>query len=86
MEERRRSGCWRVNPFLEGGDDFGDTPYAPRDDEPSARGFGDASDASQTKMSRTLFFKKKVSGEKACKGGDASSTRGIAPGSRLDSP
>lgn len=72
--------------FSRARDDFGDTPDVPRDDEPSARGFGDASDASQTKMSRTLFFKKKVSGEKACKGGDASSTRGIAPGSRLDSP
>lgn len=43
-------------------------PYVPRDDEPSARGFGDASDASQTKMSRTLFFKKKVSGKRAGRG------------------
>lgn len=72
--------------FSRARDDFGDTLYAPRDDEPSARGFGDASDTSQTKMPRTLFFKKKVSGEKGGSGGDASSTRGIAPGSRLDSP
>ena len=46
-------------------DDFGDTPDMPRDDEPSTRGFGDASDASQTRMPRTLFFKKKVSGKRA---------------------
>ena len=54
--------------FSRARDDFGDTPDVPRDDEPSARGFGDASDASQTRMPRTLFFKKKVSGEKACQG------------------
>lgn len=50
--------------FSRARDDFGDTPDVLRDDEPSARGFGDASDASQTRMPRTLFFKKKVSGEK----------------------
>lgn len=72
--------------FSRARDDFGDTSDVPRDDEPSARGFGDASDASQTKMPRTLFFKKKVSGKRAGRGGGASSTRGIAPGSRLDSP
>ncbi len=49
-------------------DDFGDTPDMPRDDEPSTRGFGDASDASQTRMPRTLFFKKKVSGKRAGRG------------------
>ena len=38
-------------------------PYAPRDDEPSARGFGDASDASQTKMPRTLFLRRKSVGK-----------------------
>ena len=31
--------------FSRARDDFGDTPDVPRDDEPSARGFGDASDA-----------------------------------------
>ena len=55
--------------FSRARDDFGDTPDVPRDDEPSTRGFGDASDALQTRMSRTLFFKKKVSGEKAFQGG-----------------
>lgn len=54
--------------FSRARDDFGDTPDVPRDDEPSARGFGDASDASQTKMPRTLFFKKKVSGKRAGRG------------------
>lgn len=54
--------------FSRARDDFGDTSDVPRDDEPSARGFGDASDASQTKMSRTLFFKKKVSGKRAGRG------------------
>ena len=34
----------------------------------------------------TPDFKKKVSGKRAGRGGGASSTRGIAPGSRLDSP
>ena len=54
--------------FSRARDDFGDTPDVPRDDEPSARGFGDASDASQTKMPRTLFFKKKGSGKRAGRG------------------
>lgn len=72
--------------FSRARDDFSDTPYAPRDGEPSARGFGDASDASQARMPRTLFYKKKVSGEKGVPGGGASSIRGIAPGSRRDSP
>lgn len=44
-------------------DDFGDTPDMPRDDEPSARGFGDASDAAQTKMPRTLFLRRKSVGK-----------------------
>lgn len=43
--------------FSRARDDFGDTPDVPRDDEPSARGFGDASDTLQTRMPRTLFFK-----------------------------
>lgn len=54
--------------FSRARDDFGDTPDVPRDDEPSARGFVDASDASQTRMPRTLFFKKKVSGKRAGRG------------------
>ena len=54
--------------FSRARDDFGDTPDVPRDDEPSARGFGDAFDASQTRMPRTLFFKKKVSGKRAGRG------------------
>ena len=72
--------------FSRARDDFGDTPYAPRDGEPSARGFGDASDASQTRMPRTLFLRRKPVGKRAGRGGGASSTRGIAPGSRRDSP
>lgn len=71
-----RAGWWKdgvpdvgeLTRFSKARDDFGDTPDVPRDDEPSARGFGDASDASQTKMSRTLFFKKKVSGKRAGRG------------------
>lgn len=54
--------------FSRARDDFDDTPDVPRDDNPSARGFGDASDASQTRMPRTLFFKKKVSGKRAGRG------------------
>ena len=54
--------------FSRARDDFDDTPDVPRDDEPSTRGFGDASDASQTRMPRTLFFKKKVSGKRAGRG------------------
>ena len=42
--------------FSRARDDFDDTPDVPRDDEPSARSFGDASDASQTRMPRTLFY------------------------------
>ena len=49
-------------------DDFGDTPDVPRDDEPSARGFGDASDASQTKMPRTLFLRRKSVGKRRARG------------------
>lgn len=48
--------------FSRARDDFDDTPDVPRDDDPSARDFGDASDASQTK------FKKKVSGERRARG------------------
>ena len=54
--------------FSRARDDFGDTPDVPRDDEPSTRGFGDASDASQTRMPHTLFFKKRVSGKRAGRG------------------
>lgn len=72
----REEGWWKdgvpdvgeLTRFSRARDDFGDTSDVPRDDEPSARGFGDASDASQTKMSRTLFFKKKVSGKRAGRG------------------
>lgn len=49
--------------FSRARDDFGDTPDVPRDDEPSARGFGDASDAAQTKMPRTLFLRRKAVGK-----------------------
>ena len=71
-----RAGWWKggvpdvgeSTRFSRARDDFGDTPDVPRDDEPSARGFGDASDASQTRMPRTLFFKKKVSGKRAGRG------------------
>lgn len=68
MVERRVPDVGELTRFSRARDDFGDTPDVPRDDEPSARGFGDASDASQTKMSRTLFFKKKVSGKRAGRG------------------
>lgn len=71
--------------FSRARDDFGDTPYASRDGEPSTRGFGDASDASQTRMPCTLFLRRGQWGKGLTWGG-ASSTRGIAPGSRRDSP
>ena len=54
--------------FSRARDDFGDTPYASRDGEPSTRGFGDASDASQTRMPCTLFFKKRSVGKRAGRG------------------
>lgn len=71
-----RAGWWKdgvpdvdeSTRFSRARDDFGDTPDVSRDDEPSTRGFGDASDASQTRMPRTLFFKKKVSGKRAGRG------------------